>query len=346
MNKKYIALWAAIFIIMQMVIVVLLPGILVKKTGITGDSGGIHDGAKTQDETEGLDIGVHPVMVPVYLSGQKKVEQFPLEYYVRGVLAAEVPIEFQPEALKAQAIATRTYIVRRLLDRDHSNVPDQAALVTDQTAHQVYMSVEEMKEKWRDADFRKNLAKLNEAVNQTRGLIMTYRKQPIEAAFFSTSNGYTENSEDYWSEYLPYLRSVASPWDENLSPKFTATVTYNLKDFTKKLGVSWSTREAVPLIRVLEMTKGHRIKTIQIKGRIFSGREVREKLDLNSSEFTWKVGKDQIEITTYGYGHGVGMSQWGADGMAETGKTAREILAYYYQGIQIENMMNIGQSFS
>lgn len=329
---------------MQMVILVILPGILVKKTGVTG--AGTVDRAKNPDNTEGLEIGANPVMVPVYLSGSKKVERFPLEYYVRGVLAAEMPIEFQPEALKAQAIAIRTYIVRRLLDHDHSNVPDQSALVTDQTAHQVYMSVAEMKEKWKDADFRKNLAKLNDAVNQTRGLIMTYRKQPIEAAFFSTSNGYTENSEDYWSKYVPYLRSVASPWDEKLSPKFTATVTYNLKDFAKKLGVSLSSREAPPPIRILEMTKGHRIKTIRIEGRVFSGREVREKLDLNSTEFTWKIDKDRIELTTYGYGHGVGMSQWGADGMAETGKTAPEILTYYYRGIQIENMMNIGQSFS
>lgn len=280
--------------------------------------------------------------IPIYLTGEKKVEQVPLETYVRNVLAAEMPAEFELEALKAQAIASRTYIVKRWLDGDRSQVPVPDALVTDTVVHQAYLTEEQMKRNWGEAGFAARLDKLNRAVRETAGVIITYEHKPIQASFFSTSNGYTENSEEYWRDYIPYLRSVSSPWDKELSPKYTAKATFTLQEFASRLGI-----DAVPAIaksggmKVLATTAGHRVKTMIAGGQTFTGREVREKLNLNSSQFTWTVHGSSIELTTYGYGHGVGMSQWGANGMAKEGKSAKDIIQYYYQRVQLEDFSKL-----
>lgn len=277
--------------------------------------------------------------VSVYLSKSGQVETLPLEDYVTGVVAAEMPAEFELEALKAQAIAARTFIVRRLADGDTSGVPDHKAVVTDTVSHQAYISKEALEREWKAKGKTAELSKLQQAVKETRNTIMTYKGKPITASFFSTSNGYTENSEDYWKADIPYLRSVASPWDKQLAPGYEETVTISRTDFLKKLGL---TREAIPVsaskpfIQILSTTEGHRIKEISIGSSVFSGRDVREKLGLRSSEFTWKTSGGNIMITTYGYGHGVGMSQWGADGMAKEGNTATQILKHYYTGIEFQ----------
>ena len=269
----------------------------------------------------------------MYLTKEKRIEKVPLEIYIRGVLAGEMPINFEPEALKAQAIAARTYIVRRLASGDRSGLPVEGADVTDTTVHQVYVPLDRLLNRWNDTEREENLAKLNRAIEETRGEIVTYEGNPIEALFFSTSNGYTENSEDYWNASLPYLRSVSSPWDRKISPEYKDTTAMPLTVFYQKLGLSGKTTAAS--LRVLDTTEGRRIRELAAGSRTFSGREVREKLGLPSSQFTWKISGKQIEITTYGYGHGVGMSQWGADGMAKNGSTAYEILSHYYTGTQV-----------
>ncbi|MDF2720331.1 MAG: stage sporulation protein [Paenibacillus sp.] len=277
------------------------------------------------------------VIIPIYLTRQQKIDQVPLETYVRNVLAAEMPASFELEALKAQAIASRTYIVKRWLDGDSSQVPVQGAIVTDTVAHQAYMTEDQMKQSWSGKQYESNVEKLNRAVSETAGIIATYQHKPIQASFFSTSNGYTENSEEYWRDAVPYLRSVPSPWDASLSPKYEANVTYSLQEFAKRLNFSSVPANLAASMKVLSTTSGHRIKTMAIGGKTFTGREIREKLELNSSQFTWKVKGASIELQTLGYGHGVGMSQWGANGMAKEGKTAEAILKYYYQGIELEN---------
>ncbi|WP_051250355.1 stage II sporulation protein D [Paenibacillus harenae] len=278
--------------------------------------------------------------VRVYLTKDKRIERVPLETYVRGVIAAEMPIEFELEALKAQAIAARTYIIRRLRQGADAGMPVAGADVTDTIDHQVYLSKTALADKWPEDDRKSHMSKLDEAVAQTKGRIITYEGEPIEAAFFSTSNGYTENSEDYWQQEIPYLRSVASPWDVELSPKYKETVKLSLNDFYRRLGVK-KKGGAKPSIRITEKTEGGRIAEMVIAGTAFTGREAREKLGLASSQFTWSVKGDSITITTYGYGHGVGMSQWGANGMAHEGKTADEIIRYYYTGAKVEQASKI-----
>jgi len=274
------------------------------------------------------------LIVRIYITKEKRIERVPLETYVRGVVAAEMPIGFELEALKAQAIAARTYMVRRIVQGNVSGVPVKGADVTDTTEHQVYIPLAELATKWPKDEQKKNMSKLGEAVAQTRGKIITYNGEPIEAAFFSTSNGYTENSEDYWKQEIPYLRSVQSPWDKAISPRYKETVELSLNEFYSKLGVT-KKGSAKSSIRVVERTEGNRISKIIIGGVTFTGRKVREKLGLASSQFTWSVKGKSIAITTYGYGHGVGMSQWGANGMAQSGATAEEILAHYYSSVQV-----------
>ncbi|MDR9853401.1 stage II sporulation protein D [Paenibacillus sp. VCA1] len=275
--------------------------------------------------------------VSVYLSKTGQVEKLPLEEYVVGVVAAEMPAKFDLEALKAQAVAARTFIVRRLADGDQSGVPGSQANVTDTVNHQAYISKAELEAKWKEKP--EELAKLRRAVEESRNTIMTYNGKPITASFFSTGNGYTENSEDYWNQSIPYLRSVSSPWDEQ-APGYKETVTMSIKDFLTKLGLvgkaipAMATEEQQPFIQILAKTAGHRIKEISIGGETFTGREVREKLGLRSSEFSWQTSGSDVLITTYGYGHGVGMSQWGAEGMAKEGYTATQILKHYYTGVQ------------
>ncbi|QJD85286.1 stage II sporulation protein D [Cohnella herbarum] len=288
---------------------------------------------------------VQPI-VRVLLSKTRSIEPVPLEEYVKGVVAAEMPLDFQPEALEAQALAARTYIVRRLTLNDRSGVTGVEADVTDTQAHQVYRSLAEMKR------LRKNdeegWRKVDEAVKNTEGDIIAYRGQPIEALFFSTSNGYTENSEEVFPNEIPYLRSVASPWDKERSPRAINRVEMPLSEFYRKLGVDAIAVSAAgtdkPSLRIMEWTQGRRVKEMVAGSKRISGEEVREKLGLRSAAFDWTIEKGMIILTTYGSGHGVGMSQWGAEGMAQTGKTADQIVEYYYSGARVEKVSKLANS--
>ncbi|RJE85693.1 stage II sporulation protein D [Paenibacillus sp. 1011MAR3C5] len=271
--------------------------------------------------------------VRVYLTERKKVESVPLETYVMGVLAAEMPIDFELEAMKAQAIAARTYIVRRL---SSAAMASERADVLDTVQHQAYLSKDELGKRWKGQDKTVNLSKLKRAVDETRGFILTYDGEPIEAAFFSTSNGFTENAEDYWTQSLPYLRSVESPWDAEISPRYEAETSFSKKELYRALGLKGKAASSKLTIHVAKRTEGNRIKEVVINGKSFSGREVREKLGLASSHFSWKIEDDEIVILTYGLGHGVGMSQWGANGMAQEGRSASDILMHYYTGTKVE----------
>jgi stage II sporulation protein D len=287
------------------------------------------------------------LIVSIYLSKAHEIARVPLEQYVAGVVAAEMPVSFELEALKAQAMTARTYIVRRIVNRDFSGMTVNNAEVTDTVAHQAYLTEAQLKKSWGQESFKTNMAKINQAVNDTQGLIITYNNKPINATYFSTSNGYTENSEDYWGVTEPYLRSVSSPWDQKFSPKFSTTIQMTLKQFSTKLGLknSKASTNAIPASLSItnhmnvQLSQGHRILQMNILGKSFTGKEIRERLALPSSSFTWKKNGDYIDITVLGSGHGVGMSQWGANGMAMEGKLAQEIIKHYYKGIEIQSVM-------
>ncbi|RAL24630.1 stage II sporulation protein D [Thermoflavimicrobium daqui] len=286
--------------------------------------------------------------VLVYLYNKKQVIKIPLEKYVQGVVAAEMPANFHMEALKSQSLIARTYIVNRLIqdhlpDMDKWGEAAKHADVTDTVYHQAYLTDEQLRVKWGE-HYKKNLDKINQAVKETAGQIITFQGKPIYAAFFSTSNGKTENSEEYFSKSYPYLRSVDSSWDR-FSPKYMSQKVVARSDFIKQLGKMLNKSIAITTfsqeqIRVLGKTSGKRIAKLQIGNQTFTGREIREAFQLASSDFTLKMDRNRIIFTVYGYGHGVGLSQWGANIMAQRGKKMEEIILHYYQGVHISNTDN------
>ncbi len=270
------------------------------------------------------------VEVAVFRSSKKTIENVPLDDYLVGVVAAEMPAEFKEEALKAQALTARTYIVNRLLNKDTMGTP-KGSQVTDTQLHQVYMSDAEQRKDWGpDYDWKKK--KIVEAVRTTSGQILTFDGKPIDALFFSTSNGYTENSEDYWEGNIPYLRSVSSPWDKK-SPKYSSQKVMTVKEFESRLGVKIGSSGTVG--KIVEKTAGKRVAKVNFSGKVLTGRDIREKLDLRSSDFSWERKGNNIVITTKGFGHGVGMSQYGANGMASDGADCEAIVKHYYKGVEI-----------
>ncbi|WP_230973921.1 stage II sporulation protein D [Cerasibacillus terrae] len=270
------------------------------------------------------------VTVSVMRNQTDKIEDIPLETYVSRVVANEMPAEFELEALKAQSLAARTYIVNQMLHQGKTKGPD----VTDTTADQVYSDDTELRERW-GKNYRSKMEKVQEAVQATKGKILTYNQAPIFPAYFSTSNGYTENSEDYWDNEHPYLRSVKSPWDKE-SPKFLDQQTLSLQEVGKQLGVSLASSTQIPL--EITRTNSNRVKALTIGGETFSGRKVREQLNLRSNDFTVTQKGDYLIFKTKGFGHGVGMSQYGANGMAKEGKTYEDIVKHYYQDVDISSL--------
>lgn len=287
---------------------------------------------------------VHEPMIRVYLTKEQRVVTIPLESYIRGVVAAEMPADFHLEALKAQAMAARTYIAERLDKGDFSDMLSygtaaEGAQVTDTPNHQAYVTDEQLKTEWKD-QYAAFSDRINRAVQETRGKILLYKGKPIYAAFFSTSNGRTENAEDYFHQTYPYLRSVPSPWDRQ-SPKYRTLLQYTVSEVVRRLeaftgkklaavsmaGANW--------IGAAERTKSERISWVRIGDQWFTGRQVREALGLPSTDFTWTLQGRTILFVIHGYGHGVGMSQWGANLLAKQGKTAEEIVKYYYRGVTI-----------
>ncbi|MFC4077382.1 stage II sporulation protein D [Salinithrix halophila] len=282
--------------------------------------------------------------VDVYLTREKRLVSLPMEQYIRGVVAAEMPADFHMEALKAQAFVARTYMADRMRREDYSDMKKlggtaEEAQVTDTVQHQVYLTDKELKKNW-GSRYSVYSDRIDAAVKETEGQVIQYRGEPIYAAFFSTSNGYTENSEDYFDEKVPYLRSVVSPWDK-VSPKYKAKKTVSVSELASQLQKATGKQVAVPassgggLLKVVDRTEGKRISKVRIGDQLFTGRQVREALGLSSTDFTWEIDGKDITLITRGYGHGVGMSQWGAHLMAEKGKSAQEIIDYYYKGVEI-----------
>jgi len=257
-----------------------------------------------------------------------EIYKVPFEEYIKGVLAGEMPTDFELEALKAQAVAARSYALIQA-----SKNEDKDYDVVNTVDNQVYLSDEELKEKWKDKYVSK-INKIKKAVTETKGEYLSYEGEVVEALFFSTSTGKTENSEEVFSSKVPYLRSVVSAWDE-ASPVYEDTNSFELSDFYQKLGLEYSDKINY---EVLETTSTGRVKKIKINGTEFNGRDVATKLKLRSNYFSINQNGTKVTIATKGFGHGVGMSQYGALGMAKEGYTYDKILKYYYQGTEIKKI--------
>ena len=257
-----------------------------------------------------------------------KIEELDFEDYIVGVIAGEIPPSFEKEAIKAQAVAARSYALYKMKKKTDDYD------VVDTVSNQVYQDEKQLKEKWQDK-YLENIKKMKDAVKETSHEYLTYNGEVIEAFFFSTSVGKTENSEEVFSEKLPYLRSVDSSWDYETSPVFNDTYIFKLEDFYQKLNLDYNKKLN---FKVLETTSTGRNKKIKINDTEMDGREFASKLKLRSNYFTLKQVDNNINIQTTGYGHGVGMSQYGANGMAKKGYNYEEILSHYYKNTKIKKI--------
>lgn len=274
---------------------------------------------------------INNVFIRVKRQKSNEIETIPLEEYIVGVLAGEMPITFELEAFKAQAVASRSYALLRM---EYNK--DKEYDVVDSVMNQVYLDNEYLKDAWGNS-YVKNINKLRQAVNETMDEYLVYDDKIVDAMFFSTSNGYTENSGNVFNFNLNYLKSVESPWDKEVSTAFLTKKYMNLSAFYNKLELKYDKNLN---IEITKRSESGRIMTIYINGVKFKGTELYNKLGLRSTDFEIELLGDEILITTKGYGHGVGMSQYGALGMAKEGFTYEEILKHYYSGVSLKKIQN------
>jgi len=270
-------------------------------------------------------------LITVYDTRQKSAFTVYMEDYLIGVVAAEMPSSYDIEALKAQAVAARTYAARKLEKYGGGGCPYGYDVCTDSGCCQA----------WTDPDSfagTDKYDKIREAVCSTAGEVAVYNGELIEALFHSTAGGYTEDSENVFKTALPYLRSVYS--NESDAPRYESTVTVSKAVFAKKLnavcGTELTADSVASKVSVSERYQSGRVKTVSVGGKTLTGREFRSIFELDSTNITIEFGENDVRLHTKGFGHGVGMSQTGADDMAKEGADYIEILKYYYTGISIE----------
>lgn len=267
------------------------------------------------------------IVVRIKDAKTNNIVEMNLEEYLIGVVAAEMPALFHEEALKAQAVAARSYALYKI-----NNTSKNYDLVTDVT-NQSYISIDEMKSKW-NSDFEKYYQKISQCVNETKNEVIYYNNEIIEAFYFSMSNGYTEESSLVFKESEPYLISVKSTWDNENINGFFKEVVMNKNEFCQKLNIPCDNL----IINDVERSSSNRVNKIIINNMEFIGTDVRKKLGLRSTDFNITISNDNVVISTYGYGHGVGMSQYGANGMAKEGYKYKDILKHYYVNTEISKI--------
>lgn len=256
------------------------------------------------------------------LNNNNKINNIELEEYVIGVVACEMPASFDNEALKAMAVAARTYALYKMKQNKNYDV-------TTDTSSQCYITTNQMKSNWKN-NYDKYYNKVKNAVEETNGEYMTYNDDIIIAFYFSITNGYTENCENVFSQKLDYLVSVPSSWDKDYSYK-KENKKIELKDFLNKLNLI-----KIDNYKIYRYDTG-RVKTIKINNKSYKGTQFRKLFNLKSADFDIDINDSYVIISTKGYGHGVGMSQYGAEAMSNRGYKYDEILKYYYTGIEIMN---------
>ena len=268
-----------------------------------------------------------PIDNSIYVSVRRsdgRVVSLELEDYVTGVVGAEMPALFNSEALKAQAVIARTYALK---------ANSVGRVLSDNESTQSYKDNSELASIW-GGNYSSYYSRIKDAVNSTSGIYLTYAGNYIEAVYHSTSNGKTEDSSNVWGNYYPYLVSVDSIYD-NGNPSFSVSKSFSYSDLSSRLGINVNNSSE---FNILGYTIGGRVSSISIDGVEFSGVSFRSMLGLRSADFDIVKNDDYVVITTRGYGHGVGMSQYGANGMGKAGYSYRDILFHYYPGVSIEQL--------
>lgn len=311
-------------ILFALVMGLLLPGILlrvVQPENNTPQAPPDTTGESTLFQVEGS------FMLPVMMS-DGSVEQMALDDYVVCVVLAEMPAEFEEEALKAQAVVARTYALKRYQSGEKH---DRRAVCADSTCCQAYCTQSDFLQR---GESEENLQKVIDAVAQTHELVLSYNGALIEATYFACSGGRTEDALAVWGEEIPYLQAVDSPGEEKAS-HYMDTVSFTMEEFAQRMEVDADSLSG-NWIGTITYTPGGGVDTINIGGQSYKGTTVRQKLGLRSTAFVMTAVGNTVTVTTKGFGHRVGMSQYGAEAMAVSGSTYEQILSYYYQGTVLQ----------
>ncbi len=271
--------------------------------------------------------------IPV-LMGESTLKMMDLDTYLLGVVLAEMPADFGFEALKAQAVAARTFALQCAWEgKRHPG----GAVCTNSKCCQAYI---EPAAYVAEGGGEKSVDKIRRAVTQTKGQILTYRGQLIQATYFSCSGGQTEDAVAVWGTDVPYLISVSSPGEED-AQIYSETVTFSAEEFARCLGRDL-TGSCEKWLGKVTYTRGGGVASMVVAGKTYTGTELRKLLNLNSAAFEMTALDGRITVTTSGKGHRVGMSQYGADAMAKKGCSYDEILNHYYPGTRIDKVDALG----
>ena len=270
------------------------------------------------------------------LLGEGQVEEMTMGEYLWRVVAAEMPASFEPQALRAQAVCARTYSLWKMGANSHQ---DQGAdICADSGCCQAYIDPQKASENWGD-NAQGNTEKITQAISDTDGQVMTYDGKPIQAVFFSSSTSSTEDAQAVWGNSLPYLVSVSSPEGEEV-PNYYSTVTLSREEVEKKVKEAYPdadlSGDPAGWLSGMTLTASGRVGSMKVGGVELSGGAVRTLFGLRSTCFQVTYQEEKFTFSVTGYGHGVGMSQYGANTMAAEGSSWQDILTHYYTGVTIE----------
>lgn len=319
-------------------VILLLLLFLMPLTGIAPSRTELFSGEAPPDETEGVPFvsgALDGEMTLRVLQGDR-VEIMDLGAYLAGVVRAEMPASFEPEALKAQTVAARTYTLYKM--KHGGNHGDTADLCTNPSCCQAYLEQGQARRNWGNlADAYEQ--KIEEAVRSTDGQVVLYGGEPILAVFHSSSAGRTRAAGDVWVNDLPYLQAVESPENGDTIPNYYSRVEIPKEVFQKRVQALWPETDlsggADRWLSQAVTDEAGSVETLLVGGVPVKGTELRSALGLRSACFTWEVQSEKLVFFVTGYGHGVGLSQYGANRMAESGATWQEILNHYYTGVTV-----------
>lgn len=314
MKKKWLLMYLLLLFIPYIVVLIL------------GKSGFFEQAVPSPDTTEGY-------TVTLYRHETETTELLPLADYLWGVLAGEMPASYPPEALKAQAVASYSYLLHRMetvAQNPSADFGHEEDVCDDPEHCKAYLSPAEAALRWGQDWLESAEGKLGDAVEEVLGQALLYDGAAANTVFHAISGGRTENAKDVWGAEVPYLQSVDSHWDRE-AKDFSSTVTVPLDEFAEKLGQQDCTPGAITL------TEGGSVATLVLGDQTYTGRNLRTLFGLRSTHFTLKIEEDTAVFQVQGYGHQVGLSQYGASVLAGEGYTYREILAYYYAGTTLQS---------
>lgn len=329
--KKY-----SIYLLLAVLSFFLIPAVLINK-GEKKVSSPVEEN-KVEEINFKYDYGKYKTIKLLH-KDTNKIEEIKLDEYIKNVVSAEMPANFEKEALKAQAIVARTYTIYRI---ENSKKHEEADICDKADCCQAWISKDDRINKWDEDKRTEYWNKIEKAVYETEGKIITYNGKVINAFFHSNSGGKTEIPVYVWGgDNYPYLKVVETSGEENYI-QYKSEVEFTKNQFIEKIKEKHPDFEInfedIDCIKIVNINDSNRITSIKIGNLTLSGVEVRSLLGLKSTNFTFEITDEIIKFTVIGYGHGVGMSQTGANSLAKEGKTAEEIIKHFYQNVEIVNL--------